>query len=105
MSAGLYELNGNISYTKDLDKKLKRKKGATIIQEYKGDDLENIESILQKMLNDYVKDNVSEDVEDSKELYVFYNNTTKETITSIYSTLEYLKNDLNIKEWTLKKSL
>ena len=36
MSAGIYLNNGVYAYAMDLDKKLRRRKSATIVEEYKG---------------------------------------------------------------------
>lgn len=105
MSAGIFLYNGKLSYSKDLDKKLKRRKGAIIIEEYKGEltgDL--LEKQLQIMLNKHIKltqEKTPErtEYEEPEPLkYHWRNKVTKHTLHSIYPTLDNIPN-IKKEEW------
>lgn len=70
--AGIYLYNGILAYSINLDKKLKRRKGAIIIEEYEGTETgSELESILQKMLDKH--NNITkEEKSDSKDLPLTY---------------------------------
>ena len=54
MSAGIYVNNGVYSYAMDLEKKLRRRKSATIVEEYQGDLTgKDLETELQKIVDKY----------------------------------------------------
>lgn len=99
MSAGIYMYNGLLAYAMDLDKKLKRRKGAVIIEEYKGEN--PTEAELQKLLdkhNKIVKQ--SEPKEDLPLKYRFKNKNNNKEIVSIYPHLNNIPN-INKEEWCL----
>ena len=93
--------NGILAYSMDLEKKLKRRKNAIIIEEYKGDLLgDALEKELQQMLdkhNNIVKP-VSIVKEDIPLKYHWVNKVNNHTIHSIYPTLDNIP-DINIEEW------
>lgn len=105
MSAGIYMNNGVLAYSMDLEKKLKRRKQAIIIEEYKGDltgDL--LEKQLQIMLNKHVKltqEKTPERIEYEEPEHLRYhwrNKVTKHTLHSIYPTLDNIPN-IKKEEW------
>lgn len=101
MSAGIYMNNGVLAYSMDLEKKLKRKKSAIIIEEYRGD-LEGaaLEKELQKMLdkhNNITKD-TNVEVEDKPLKYHWRNKITGYTLHSIYPHINNIPN-INKEEW------
>lgn len=105
MSAGIYMNNGVLAYSMNLEKKLKRRKNAVIIEEYTGDltgDL--LEQQLQIMLNKHLKITASEQpqrdsyVEPEPLRYHWKNRITGHTISSIYPTLNNIPN-INKEEW------
>ena len=97
MSAGIYECNGNIAYALNLEKKLKRKKGAKVLETYEGeltgDDLENE---LKDMLFKYTTIKQEEQIAIKK--YNFKNLRTGKTIVSIYNHLKNIPN-INENDW------
>ena len=101
MSAGIYMNNGVLAYTQNLEKKLKRRKDAIVIEEYKGtltgDDLEKE---LQRMLDKHNNITKSETkVETDKPLkYHWRNKITNHTIHSIYPHINNIPN-INLEEW------
>ena len=108
MSAGIYMNNGVLAYTQNLEKKLKRRKDAIVIEEYKGD-LEGdlLEKELQAMLNkhlDITKLATSTETfefhqVDNKPLkYHWRNKVTNHTIHSIYPTLTNIPG-IKLEEW------
>ena len=101
MSAGIYMNNGVLAYSMDLEKKLKRRKQAVIIEEYKGDltgDL--LEQQLQIMLNKHLKITQTEktETEDKPLKYHWRNKVTGHTHHSIYPHMNNIPN-INKEEW------
>ena len=90
MSAGLYELNGVISYSLNLEKKLKRKPQATILQ--------IVENATEEDLIALIKNTKQEESSSFTILYYYYDPNTQHTITSIKNETPngYVK--LNVKE-------
>ena len=101
MSAGIYKCNGVVAYTMNLEKKLKKRKGATILETYEGeltgDDLENE---LKDMMFKYETSIIKKEDSDNIKKYRFKNKRTGEQITSIYNHLDNIPN-INKDEWTL----
>lgn len=95
MSKGIYKCGNTYAYAMDLEKKLKRKKNAEIV-EICNEDLN--ESELQLCLNKYLV--IEKAQEDSKDvlLHHFKNVVTNETLTSIYSDLRNIPN-IKLEEW------
>ena len=92
--------NGVLAYTQNLEKKLKRRKDAIVIEEYKGtltgDDLEKE---LQRMLdkhNNITK--VEVETEDKPLKYHWRNKITGWTHHSIYPHMNNIPN-INPEEW------
>lgn len=101
MSAGIYLNNGVYAYAIDLDKKLRRRKSATIVEEYKGDLTgKELEIELQKMVNKYNNDKPEKkEVEISNKLkYHWRNKITGYTLHSIYSEISHIPN-IKLDEW------
>lgn len=102
MSAGIYMNNGVLAYSMNLEKKLKRRKNAVVIEEYKGD-LEGdlLEKELQAMLDKHTaitKIEQSKDVEDKPLKYHWRNKITGWTHHSIYPHMNNIPN-INPEEW------
>lgn len=100
MSAGIYMYNGQLAYSLNLEKKLKRRKGAIIIEECVGNPTEEE---LQKLLdkhNNIVK--ATELVEDKPLKYHWLNLKTKHTHHSIYPELRYKSDPENWIPFTYK---
>ena len=102
MSAGIYMNNGVLAYTQNLEKKLKRRKDAIVIEEYKGtltgDDLEKE---LQRMLdkhNNITKSEAKVETEDKPLKYHWRNKITGHTHHSIYPHMSNIPN-INPEEW------
>lgn len=99
MSAGIYAINGNLSYSFNLEKKLKRRPNAIIIEVL---DSENItEQDLQKCLDKHLGI-IKEEVERTPELplkYSWKNKITNETFHSIYSELPNIKELQPLDNW------
>ena len=91
MSAGIYMNNGVLAYSMNLEKKLKRRKNAIIIEEYTGNLVgDALEYELQKMLekhNKISKLDTKIETEDKPLKYHWRNKVTNHTIHSIYPTL------------------
>lgn len=102
MSAGIYMNNGILAYALDLEKKLKRRKQAIIIEEYKGNLTgEDLEKELQKMLDKHSKRTAPEAkiVEEDRPLkYRWKHVSNGQTITSIYDNLNHIPN-IKKEEW------
>jgi glutamate synthase domain-containing protein 3 len=82
MSAGIYKCNGVFAYSLNLEKKLKRKKNAEIVEVCEG---EVTEEFLQKLLDKYNNITKKEDSEIEDPLkYHWKNIITNETLHSIY---------------------
>ena len=99
MSAGIYMNNGILAYSMDLEKKLKRRKQAVIIEVYKGDN--PTEEELQKMLDKHNKRTAPEAkiVEEDRPLkYRWKHVSNGQTITSIYDNLNHIPN-IKKEEW------
>lgn len=98
MSAGIYMNNGILAYTIDLEKKLKRRKQAIIIEEYTGSaEGAELEKELQKLLDKHTKIIKTETPkEDSVLLYHWKNKSNGYTFHSIYPTL---RPEMNPNEW------
>ena len=94
--------NGVLAYTQNLEKKLKRRKDAIVIEEYKGtltgDDLEKE---LQRMLdkhNSITKSETKVETEDKPLKYHWRNKVTGWTHHSIYPTLTNIPG-IKLEEW------
>lgn len=102
MSAGIYMNNGVLAYSMNLEKKLKRRKNAIIIEEYKGDlEGEELEKELQKMLekhNEISKPDTKIETEDKPLKYHWRNKITGATHHSIYPHMNNIPN-INPNEW------
>lgn len=102
MSAGIYMNNGVLAYSMNLEKKLKRRKDAIIIEEYKGDLVgEELEKELQRMLdkhNKIVKPDTKIETENKPLTYHWRNKINNYTIHSIYPHLNHIPN-INLEEW------
>ena len=104
MSAGIYMNNGVLAYSMNLEKKLKRRKNAIVIEEYKGDPEitgDELERVLQDMLDKHksiVKEGRIEEKEDKPLKYHWKNKVTNHTIHSIYSTLTNIPG-IKLEEW------
>jgi glutamate synthase domain-containing protein 3 len=82
MSAGIYKCNGVLAYSLNLEKKLKRKKNAEIVEVCEG---EVTEEFLQKLLDKHNNITKKEDSEIEDPLkYHWKNIITNETLHSIY---------------------
>ena len=80
--------NGVLAYAMNLEKKLKRRKGAVIIEEYTGS--EPTEAILQEMLNKH--NNITKTVSETTDKplkYHWINLKTKCSTHSIYPDLKW----------------
>lgn len=102
MRSGIYLNNGIYAYAIDLDKKLRRRKSATIVEEYKGDLTgKDLEIELQKIVDKYNNDSKSKKdvviVTDTLK-YRWRNKVTGETLHSIYSTILNIPN-IKIDDW------
>lgn len=100
MSAGIYMNNGVLAYSMNLEKKLKRRKDAIIIEEYKGDLTgDSLEAELQKMLNKHNNITKSEEkIEDKPLKYHWRNKITGHTHHSIYPHMDNIPN-INPTDW------
>lgn len=102
MSAGIYMSNGVLAYSMNLEKKLKRRKDAIIIEEYKGDLVgEELEKELQRMLDKHTKitePDTKIEIEDKPLKYHWRNKVNNHTIHSIYPHLKNIP-DINLEEW------
>ena len=102
MSAGIYMNNGVLAYSMNLEKKLKRRKNAVIIEEYKGDlEGEELEKELQRMLdkhNEISKPDTKIETEDKPLKYHWRNKITGATHHSIYPHMNNIPN-INPEEW------
>ena len=102
MSAGIYMNNGVLAYSMNLEKKLKRRKNAIIIEEYKGDlEGEELEKELQRMLdkhNEIAKPDTKIETEDKPLKYHWRNKITGWTHHSIYPHMNNVPN-INPEEW------
>ena len=102
MSAGIYMNNGVLAYSMDLEKKLKRRKNAVVIEEYNGDlEGEALEKELKKMLakhNNITKDTKEVAIEDKPLKYHWRNKITGWTRHSIYPHMDNIPNT-NPEEW------
>lgn len=102
MGAGIYMNNGVLAYSMNLEKKLKRRKNAIIIEEYKGDLVgDALEYELQKMLekhNEISKPDTKVETEDKPLKYHWRNKTTGWTHHSIYPHMANIPN-INPEEW------
>ena len=100
MSAGIYMNNGVLAYTQNLEKKLKRRKDAIVIEEYKGDLTgDDLEKELQRMLdkhNNITKSEAKVETEDKPLKYHWRNKITGWTRHSIYPTL---MKGMSLEEW------
>ena len=93
--------NGVLAYTQNLEKKLKRRKDAIVIEEYNGDLTgDDLEKELQKMLDKHNNITKSEKVEteDKPLKYHWRNKVTGWTHHSIYSHMNNIPG-INKEEW------
>lgn len=102
MSAGIYMNNGVLAYSMNLEKKLKRRRDAIVIEEYKGDLVgEELEKELQRMLdkhNNITKPDTKIEIEDKPLKYHWRNKVNNHTIHSIYPHLKNIPG-INLEEW------
>lgn len=99
MSAGIYKCNGVLAYSLNLEKKLKRKKNAEIVEVCEG---EVTEEFLQKLLDKHNNITKKEDSEIEDPLkYHWKNIITNETLHSIYPEFP---NHLNKNNWNENNS-
>ena len=102
MSAGIYMNNGVLAYTQNLEKKLKRRKDAIVIEEYKGTlTSDDLEKELQRMLdkhNNITKSEAKVETEDKPLKYHWRNKITGWTHHSIYPHMNNIPN-INPEEW------
>ena len=101
MSAGVYEYNGTFAYAMDLEKKIKRKKGATIVETYEGELTEpkDLEPILNAMLEKYAPSKTKTEWDETTILYHFKNKVNGNTIVSIHPNLDGLENYVNVNDY------
>ena len=93
--------NGVLAYTQNLEKKLKRRKDAIVIEEYKGNLVgDALEYELQQMLNKHLNITKTEKVEteDKPLKYNWRNKITGYTHHSIYPHMNNISN-INTEEW------
>ena len=102
MSAGIYMNNGVLAYSMNLEKKLKRRKSAIVIEEYKGDlEGEDLEKELQRMLDKHTeisKPDTKVETEDKPLKYHWRNKVTNHTLHSIYPHLNNIPG-IKLEEW------
>ena len=100
MSAGIYMNNGVLAYTQNLEKKLKRRKDAIVIETYQGNLTgDSLEIELQRMLdkhNNITKSEAKVETEDKPLKYHWRNKITGWTHHSIYPTL---MKGMSLEEW------
>ena len=93
--------NGVLAYTQNLEKKLKRRKDAIVIEKYKGTLTgDSLEIELQRMLDKHNNITKSEKVEteDKPLKYHWRNKITGHTLHSIYPHMNNIPN-INPEEW------
>ena len=94
--------NGVLAYSMNLEKKLKRRKNAIIIEEYTGNLVgDALEYELQKMLekhNKISKPDTKIETEDKPLKYHWRNKINNHTIHSIYPTLTNIPG-IKLEEW------
>jgi ribosomal protein S17E len=97
MSAGIYQNNGVYAYSMNLEKKLKRRPNAEIIEEYTGNLTgSELETELQKMLDKYnINKPVVEEPTDNILKYHWRNKVNGYTLHSIYPTLGHVSDPQN----------
>lgn len=101
MSAGIYVNNGVYAYAMDLEKKLRRRKSATIVEEYKGDLTgKDLETELQKIADRYNNTRSKKEpvIKADTLKYHWRNKITGHTLHSIYSTISDIPN-IKLEEW------
>ena len=102
MSAGIYMNNGVLAYTQNLEKKLKRRKDAIVIETYQGDLTgDDLEKELQRMLdkhNNITKPEAKVEIEDKPLKYHWRNKITGWTHHSIYPHMNNIPG-INKEEW------
>ena len=101
MSAGIYVNNGVYAYAMDLEKKLRRRKSATIVEEYKGDLTgKDLEIELQKIADRYnnTKSEKESVIKADTLKYHWRNKLTGHTLHSIYSEISHIPN-IKLEEW------
>lgn len=94
MSAGIYMFNGVLAYSMNLEKKLKRRKGAIVIEEYEGEN--PTEADLIKLLNKHNNITKTEDISDLPLKYNWINLKTK---CSSHSVHPYLTIKEDVENW------
>ena len=97
MSAGIYAINGTLNYSLNLEKKLKRRPNAVIIEILENATLQDLQKCLDKHLGI-----IREEVERTPELplkYSWKNKITNETFHSIYSELPNIKELQPLDNW------
>lgn len=102
MSAGIYMIDGKLAYSINLEKKLKRRKNAIIIDTYignaEGAELERELQLLLDKHNEITKSKNPIIKDEQPLLYNWKNKYTNETISSIYPHLRNIPN-INIEDW------
>lgn len=101
MSAGIYVNNGVYAYAMDLEKKLRRRKSATIVEEYQGDLTgKDLEVELQKIVDKYNNNKPQkEPIAKSNTLkYHWKNKINGYTLHSIYPEISHIPN-IKLDEW------
>ena len=100
MSAGVYMNNGVLAYTQNLERKLKRRKDAVVIEEYKGTLTgDALEKELQRILDKHNNITKVEVETENKPLkYHWRNKITGHTHHSIYPHMNNIPN-INPEEW------
>ena len=93
---------GVLDYSMNLEKKLKRRKNAVIIEEYKGDlEGEELEKELQAMLDKHTaitKIEQPRNTEDKPLKYHWRNKINNHTLHSIYPTITHIPG-IKLEEW------
>lgn len=92
---GIYKCGNTYAYSMNLEKKLKRKKNAEIVEVC---DNSLDENGLQLCLNNYLLNNKIQEESKDVVLHHFKNIITNETLTSIYSDLHNIPN-IKLEEW------
>lgn len=101
MSAGIYLNNGVYAYAMDLDKKLRRRKSATIVEEYNGDLTgKELEIELQKLADKYNSNKPEKKKVEISNTFKYHwrNKITGYTLHSICSEISHIPN-IKLDEW------
>lgn len=101
MSVGIYVENGKYGKALNLEKKLKKKPNATIVETYEGELTEpkDLEPILNAMLEKYAPSKTKTEWDETTKLYHFKNKVNGHTIVSIHPNLDSLENYINVNDY------